>query len=441
MIRNDSNISKEKITRYLENQMSEQERNAFEKELERNPFEKEALEGFATISSESLNTQLHVLNTTFVKQKKKRFSLMAAAAVVLLLISSGIVFNLLQQKSLTPTLAESKTEQQDNSFSKKPDNNKPTPIVKNQTQQTETIIEQPDAENEEIRAAEPSPRVVEIKKSKQASLKPDSNEELSLSIMADDLELETNETIISAVAPAPKATEQDIPASDLEPNKLAKNKTKTNSSTVSNNSSVTVRGKIISAKDGQPLPGATLVQKGTQEGTVSDVEGNFKLELQNDTAPITAQFIGMEQNEFLPNSNEDHIIALQEQSTELSEVVTIGYGTKKKRSVVSENTVNTSESNSDAQPVEGMDAYQKYLDKNAILPKDFKSNKEIVKVILKISNTGNISEIANKNNADATVFKWVKQLIFEGPVWQAEIKNGKPKASEIQLKIVFRKAK
>jgi TonB-linked SusC/RagA family outer membrane protein len=94
----------------------------------------------------------------------------------------------------------------------------------------------------------------------------------------------------------------------------------------------TVTGRVYSAKDNTPLPGASVVVKGTTTGTVTDADGNFKLQV-NDPAATALQirFIGMQQQE-VAISNSPVNISLRSSGKDLDELVVIAYGTAKKSS-------------------------------------------------------------------------------------------------------------
>ncbi|HEY9256641.1 TonB-dependent receptor [Chitinophaga sp.] len=95
----------------------------------------------------------------------------------------------------------------------------------------------------------------------------------------------------------------------------------------------TVTGRIYNAKDNTPLPGASVVVKGTTNGTVSDPDGNFKLQV-NDPAATTLQirYIGMEQQE-VPISTTPINVGLRSSGKDLGEVeIVVAYGTAKKGS-------------------------------------------------------------------------------------------------------------
>ena len=81
---------------------------------------------------------------------------------------------------------------------------------------------------------------------------------------------------------------------------------------------------------GQPIPGVTIVVKGTMNGTVSDVEGNFLLTNVPSDATLIISFVGMKTQEIQVAGNTQINVALVEETIGLEEVVAIGYGTVKK---------------------------------------------------------------------------------------------------------------
>ncbi|PWE00152.1 SusC/RagA family TonB-linked outer membrane protein [Marinilabilia rubra] len=91
---------------------------------------------------------------------------------------------------------------------------------------------------------------------------------------------------------------------------------------------VTVTGKVTSQSDGAPIPGVSVVQQGTTNGVITDVDGNYQLTLP-EGATIVFTFIGMEPVEVVADqSNID--VQMVEQVTDLDEVVVVGYGVQKK---------------------------------------------------------------------------------------------------------------
>lgn len=92
-----------------------------------------------------------------------------------------------------------------------------------------------------------------------------------------------------------------------------------------------VKGRVTSAEDGSGLPGATLVIKGTTNGTVTDVEGNFTLSGVSPNDVLVISFVGYQNKEVAVNSRSTITVDLELDIQTLSEVVVIGYGTVQKR--------------------------------------------------------------------------------------------------------------
>ncbi|MGS2764714.1 SusC/RagA family TonB-linked outer membrane protein [Sinomicrobium sp. M5D2P9] len=92
-----------------------------------------------------------------------------------------------------------------------------------------------------------------------------------------------------------------------------------------------VTGKITSATDGQPLPGATVMVKGTSTGVVADFDGNYEIEVDDPAnAVLKVSFVGFKTIEIPVNHQNTMDVALEEDLAQLEEVVVVGYGTQKK---------------------------------------------------------------------------------------------------------------
>jgi len=90
-----------------------------------------------------------------------------------------------------------------------------------------------------------------------------------------------------------------------------------------------VTGKVTDASDGLPLPGVTVLIKGSTIGTISDVDGNYRITVEPNTT-LVFSFIGYENQEILVQPNTTVNVALEFSSTVLDELVVIGYGVQKK---------------------------------------------------------------------------------------------------------------
>ena len=91
----------------------------------------------------------------------------------------------------------------------------------------------------------------------------------------------------------------------------------------------TITGKVTDSK-GEPLPGVSIVVKGTTVGITSDVDGNYTLEVPEDAKILVFSFVGMTGQE-VTIGDQTHInVALEEENVGIDEVVAIGYGTDSK---------------------------------------------------------------------------------------------------------------
>lgn len=92
---------------------------------------------------------------------------------------------------------------------------------------------------------------------------------------------------------------------------------------------VQIKGVVISGTDNDPLPGVNVVVKGTTNGTMTDIDGQFVL-----TAPegstLSISYIGFKPTEVRAESSKALTIVLHEDTEVLDEVVVIGYGVQKK---------------------------------------------------------------------------------------------------------------
>ena len=89
-------------------------------------------------------------------------------------------------------------------------------------------------------------------------------------------------------------------------------------------------GTITEQETGEPLIGAAIVVKGTTVGTITDVEGNFRLSTPSDAKTLIVSFLGFESMEVEIGNQTTFDIAMDVEISSLNDVVVIGYGTEKK---------------------------------------------------------------------------------------------------------------
>ena len=180
---------------------------------------------------------------------------------------------------------------------------------------------------------------------------------------------------------------------------------------------------IVTDKKGEPLIGASVAYKGTNIGTITNMNGEFSLVKKDGKKQLTAQFIGYDPVEIRVDTSRTMLIAMNENQQALNEVVVVGYGAKKKKKSVTAGTVvkGDEQANKDItpQPVIGKRNYQKYLKENLVHPTDEKCAQVKGKVILTflVNKEGRPFYIKVKESLCESADKEAIRLIQEGPDW------------------------
>jgi TonB-dependent SusC/RagA subfamily outer membrane receptor len=94
-----------------------------------------------------------------------------------------------------------------------------------------------------------------------------------------------------------------------------------------------VSGVVISGEDNLPLPGASIVVKGTTNGTVTDIDGKFALIVSGSSDLIVLSFIGFTPLEVLVGDRTVFNLTLLPDEKSLEEVIVVGYGVRKKETI------------------------------------------------------------------------------------------------------------
>lgn len=95
---------------------------------------------------------------------------------------------------------------------------------------------------------------------------------------------------------------------------------------------VTVTG-VVTDEAGEPLIGATVLEKGKQNGAATDIDGNFKFNVSSSNATLMVSYVGYATQEVKLNGKTNLTIVLKEDSQVLEDVVVVGYGTQKKSDI------------------------------------------------------------------------------------------------------------
>ncbi len=447
---NNKHIDFEAIRRYRADEMTPEERNAFEKELQKDPFLSEAFEGMEQLPPEEIAQHIRELSPQVSSPKKNdKFRFTAAAASVLILVSIGILWFQIQKENSVPKVTQAeKIESPSEVQEKEPITVQPEPVrvvTKTDLKKLQPLQAKVETKKalETTELAEMSPKILPIeKKEPEVAANVQEETELELAealtgkvqgIMVDSKDLQLTKS----------ATNQAKPDGNIRIRGYAKlDSDKTIVTTK------TLRGKIISAADKMPLPGVTLAEKGSSNGAITDIEGNFELPLIDSNSTIVVSFIGMESKEISPTDSTTAIIELEPDQLAVDEVVVVGYGVQKKESVIGSKTLPSKEAwvetenhlrVEQAAPLGGYKELREYLDKNALLPGDYPKNREVVRLKISLDTHGKIQSFENLNDAPEALFEKVKSLILKGPKWQPALSDKQPTKSFVKLRVVFQK--
>lgn len=111
-----------------------------------------------------------------------------------------------------------------------------------------------------------------------------------------------------------------------------------------------ITGQVKDSEDNIPIPGVTVLVKGTSTGTLTDIDGNYSIKVPSSDDVIVFSFVGYEQQEIQVGSQSVINLSLSPSTAQLEEVVVIGYGTVKKSDLTgSVGSINGEELNTVAQ--------------------------------------------------------------------------------------------
>ncbi|MBQ0075270.1 MAG: TonB-dependent receptor, partial [Prevotella sp.] len=91
-----------------------------------------------------------------------------------------------------------------------------------------------------------------------------------------------------------------------------------------------VKGNVVDSA-GEPIIGATVMEKGTTNGVITDFDGNFTIKMQSTSHDLQISYVGMKPATVKVGNKNDLKVVLEDDATTLNEVVAIGYGSKARK--------------------------------------------------------------------------------------------------------------
>lgn len=195
-------------------------------------------------------------------------------------------------------------------------------------------------------------------------------------------------------------------------------------------SSRTVKGKVTIADDGLPIPGVNVVVKGTTVGAVTDIDGNYSIELPADRSQLQFSFIGLHPQEVRVTNDNVIDVKMTEDVSQLSEVVVTGYAPLDN---TGEPVIKL------AEPIGGRKAYDKYLEDELRYPQEAMNNniKGRVTVQFTVDTRGIIGDFEVIKKLGYGCDEEVIRLVKEGPKWLPTTQDAVPIESIVRVRMKF----
>jgi len=417
--------SKSDFIRYSANEMTDKERNAFEKDLQKDPFEAEATEGFELISADDAADDLQVLSSRLSKRFTARRSSViyriAAAVIVLVAISSVFLVRELRKPALLYS---------DNSE-----------LVKSASPE-ESMVKEQAGEKDEVSI--PVSSLVETTSESEAATDEkegrgeniitlageEVNAEYDLAGQEDAVRYRNEMGGVKVDEPAVRrVANENIDAEAKDDRYLSKK----------------IKGKVLSADDSLPLPGVSIKVKGETITTTSAPDGTFFIQSDNSDTLVT-NYLGMRSKEIPVTGDDIGDILIEPDMNSLDEPVVIEYALQGKAAGVKVEEVSDLELDKEfpgyisARPAIGMDDYMDYIEQEQVFPENYtESDRVVVRVKFKVLASGSISGIEIIKSQDEAFSKETIRLISKGPGWVPASLDGISLEETVRLRIVFRR--
>jgi TonB family protein len=447
------------IDKYLRGELTPAQMNALEKKALDDPFLADALEGIQSLQSHELSDDLNVLQSQLSKRiDKKHISVWAvigriAAGLLVLAVSTYVIFLISNRSEENEKLALNKSSEPS------PDVRRPAPLVADSIPTADQEITRTDAAAEQAQkpkdalhdqSTRPQRRADEpAVKAPTELLKPLAESKVEETVAQESLGIAETPPLEGRTAGA-QAT--DAPASvPLESAQKEKKEIADDLSKREREESATdpavrkranslnvarkiVRGKVTFAEDGTALPGVNVLVKGTNEGAVTDAQGNYEIPVDEDKPTLLFSFIGFNSKEAEVTSNEMNV-ALDTDVSELSEVVVVGYGGTSDASSLP----TTPPVMELATPEGGRKYFKKYLEDNMRYPEQALENNVEGKVTIQftVGTGGQLSDFRVIRGIGYGCDEEVIRLIKAGPKWSPTKRNDEALKDRVRVRMRF----
>ena len=487
----------EDFLRYSANNMSGEEKNAFERELQKDPFDEEAMEGFSSLDASTILSDVDELRSKLKERLTGRRSTrmmyfrLAASVALLIMVTGAFYFYFLGRTDKLPAEtavavkdksgeeviqpAEIHTETRIETEAISPSSGQPaspgvsTPISKAHPSQTSPPhgkevgrpekkafsgdISLQETDFDEETEGTPAERPVQLFLSEAAEsddhqgifeFKQDSR--IAESLVPEKEAENPVRVMATKLATEPAHTAQSKDSGKIMIRGLANRGANQLHPWQSKDSlKVTIRGRVISGEDQLPIAGAGIILHGGYHGTITGPDGSFELEVPDTGSIIRAVFIGMEAAEFSAGKNEPKEIVLQPSQLALDEVVVVGYGSTKKTAATGAVSVVKPDENSQssgyipAQTVSGPAEFSNYIKSEQVFPEGTGLNRAVVILNFTIDSNGRPENIMVLRSPHEAFSQEAIRLLKNSPDWQPAMSGDIILDESVRVRMVFKK--
>jgi TonB family protein len=453
--KNDHITKPEEFLRYRDNQMSAGERHAFEKKLLEDDFEQEALEGMEQFATEEISSDLSQLQTELSKKSSSKSGVnywRVAAAIVLLGVFSYFIYYVIDGDSRPQIGQQKEIEKIEQKSSEAPAAAIPDSTIgklppaiaynKKIEKEDDAKVEIPVTEQNKVERGEQ-----EIVEDIELNLDMDVLEAADEKLLQEELEPAGLPTL--AHEPEPEIIDQTVTIQEVEATRSKKTLAPTaawkedfdNEMKMSRSAAPaqaantrTITGRIMSVEDDEALPGVNVIVKGSGVGTITDIEGNYSIEVpENEGVTLVYSSVGYSQEEVEVNEQSEVNVNIEPDITALSEIVVTGYGTQSSEE-------EPEYSFTPPRPVGGQTVFKNYVTEYLKYPESALDKQILGTVKLKftVAPDGTIKNMEVIKSLGSDFDQEAMRLVHEGPAWEPAQLSGEIVEREVKVKIRFR---
>jgi hypothetical protein len=415
----------DRIIRYLKDQLSNRERHHLEKEMMQDTFDEEAFEGLNQLSADELETDMDRLMSRLderIEPQKKRNLVVfyRIAAAIILLVGIGSIFYVVFRTPSQDFITQENNRERQIAPAEKVIPAEPASPVNKNADTDAAAKTKGSTEWQKEETPEASAPALNAQR-EAAPLERYTEEELSIADKSD-------EPVIQPQMESPPIKRHA--AKDQPPKK-------------------TITAKVVDS-DGEALPGVSIMEKGSAYGTITDVNGNFSLQVGDTVSKLSLSYIGYLPLELKTSDAAGKNIAMQEDIIALDEVVVVGYGTQKRSEVTgavsSAKAVDIANGEA-AEPYNiikpvppggSLKAFKEWV-KDRIDTKKIQTppGKHRIQVMLTVQASGLISNIRLKSTAPSAITDEYRRVISQSPPWTPALNNNVPVDAEVVIRFVI----